>query len=90
MDEDLVRSRRTVHEMRTCKDEDEFQKQETPRDESDLFGMQLAATLSRFTYRQRALAKMRIAQVLFEVEFPSDACYQSAATIQQTNGADNE
>lgn len=40
------------------------------QDEEELFVLHVAATLRRFTNRQKAIAKLRIQQVLVEVEFP--------------------
>ena len=42
------------------------------QDEDQMFGLQVAATLRRLTNRQKADAKLRIQQVLLEVEFPND------------------
>ena len=42
------------------------------QDEDQLFGLQVAATLRRLTNRQKADAKLKIQQVLLEVEFPND------------------
>ena len=41
-------------------------------DEEGHFGKQVAASLRRYTPRQRAIAKLRIQQVLTEVEFPPE------------------
>ena len=40
-------------------------------DEDGLFARQIAATLRRFTYQQKAVAKVRIQQVLMDIEFGS-------------------
>ena len=39
-------------------------------DEEELFGQAIADTLCRFNLRQRAVAKLRIQNVLMEIEFP--------------------
>ena len=39
-------------------------------DEEELFGQAIAATLRRFNLCQRAMAKLRIENVLMEIEFP--------------------
>ena len=41
-------------------------------DEDELLGRQVAATLRRFTKRQKAVAKLRIHSVLLAVEFPEE------------------
>ena len=41
-------------------------------DEETHFGLQVAATIRRFNPRQKALAKLRIEQVLVDVEFPPE------------------
>ena len=46
------------------------------QDEDDLFGKQIAATLRRLTYRQKAHAKMRIQGVLLDVEFSAEELTQ--------------
>ena len=38
-------------------------------DEDDLFGQSIAATLKKFNAQQKALVKMRIQQLLYEVQF---------------------
>ena len=40
-------------------------------DEDELYGRQVAATIRRFTNREKALAKLRIQQVLLDIEFPA-------------------
>ena len=42
-------------------------------DEDGLFGRQLAATLRRFPSHHKAAAKLRIQQVLLDIEFGSDS-----------------
>ena len=44
-------------------------------DEEGHFGQQIAATLRRFTPRQKALAKLQIEQVLFSVKFPPEETF---------------
>ena len=46
------------------------QKQE--EDDDQLFGRQIAITLHRLTTKQKAIAKLRIQQVLIDVEFPEE------------------
>ena len=41
----------------------------TSPDEDDLFGQSVAATLKNLSPRQKALAKMRMQQLLYEVQF---------------------
>lgn len=41
--------------------------------EEELFGKTVAATLRRFSLRQRAVAKMRIQTMLLDIEFPDEA-----------------
>ena len=41
-------------------------------DEEGHFGQQVAATLRRFIPRQRAISKLRIQQVLTDIEFASE------------------
>lgn len=45
-------------------------KQPRALDEEELFGMHIAAVLRRLTNRQKAMARLRIQQVLTDVEFP--------------------
>lgn len=45
-------------------------KQPRVLDEEELFGMHIAAILRRLTNRQKAMARLRIQQVLTDVEFP--------------------
>lgn len=41
-------------------------------DEEGYFGQVIAATIRRLTPRQKAMAKLRIQQVLTDIEFPPD------------------
>ena len=41
-------------------------------DEDELFGQTIAATLCRFSYRQKAHAKLRIQSLLLDIEFPDE------------------
>ena len=49
----------------------------TEEDEDGLFGRQLAATLRRFPSHQKAIAKLRIQQLLMDIEFGSDMSYDT-------------
>ena len=46
--------------------------QNQEEDEDQLFGRHIAVTLCRLTSRQKAMAKLRIQQVLIDVEFPEE------------------
>ena len=41
-------------------------------DEDELFGRSIAATLRRFSYRQKAHAKLKIQSLLLGIEFPDE------------------
>ena len=56
--------------LRSLKDIEEKQAQRQD-DEDELYGRQVAATIRRFTNREKALAKLRIQQVLLDIEFPA-------------------
>jgi hypothetical protein len=60
----IIQSLKSIEENRHAL----AQKQED--DEDQLFGRQVAITLHRFTSRQKAMAKLRMQQVLIDVEFP--------------------
>ena len=49
----------------------------TAEDEDGLFGWQLAATLRRFPSHQKAAAKLRIQQILMDIEFGTDTSYEA-------------
>ena len=49
----------------------EFRKQKQQKDEESLYADHIAAVLHRFNPRQKALARVQIDQVLFNIEFPS-------------------
>lgn len=53
-------------------------------DEEGHYGEQIAATLRRFTVRQKALAKMKIQELLFNIEFDSEHSTPTPA-ISYTN-----
>ena len=56
-------------------------KQKRQLDEETHFGLQVAETLRRFSSKQKALAKLQIDQVLFNVEFPPEQPYYPPPTI---------
>ena len=41
-------------------------------DEEELFGRHITAVLRRFPARQKATAKLKIEQILVDIEFPED------------------
>ena len=73
VDDALLLLSKAALERRLMKDRREAEK---PRNPETNYGLEVAETLNRFTLRQRSLAKLRIQQVLFEIEFPSDVCMQ--------------
>ena len=76
VDDALLLLSKTTLERRLSKDKREAEKQAVPRNPETNYGLEVAETLNRFTTRQRSLAKLRIQQVLFEIEFPNDVCMQ--------------
>ena len=46
------------------------ERQQRSLDEEELFGSHIAAILRRFSKKQKAIAKLRIQEVLVDVEFP--------------------
>jgi hypothetical protein len=62
VDELLVKSLHSLQESKKAKIDDE----------EGHYGEQIAATLRRFTPRQKALAKMKIQELLFNIEFESE------------------
>ena len=61
IDELLVKSLTTLQDNKMSKTEE--------CDEDGYFGQQIAATLRRFTPRQKAIAKLRMQQILVDTEF---------------------
>ena len=59
-EEYIIRSLKSIENRRT---------QRQDEDEDQLFGRQIATTLHRLTSRQKATAKLRIQQILIDVEF---------------------
>ena len=49
----------------------------TAKDEDGLFGRQLAASLHRFPSHQKAAAKLKIQQILVDIEFGTDMSYEA-------------
>ena len=66
IDECIIQSLKSIEENRRAL----AQKQE--EDDDQLFGRQIAITLHRLTTKQKAIAKLRIQQVLIDVEFPEE------------------
>lgn len=71
VDDALLLLLKTALERRLLKDKREAEKQAVPQNPETNYGLEVAETLNRFTPRQRSLAKLRIQQVLFEIEFPN-------------------
>lgn len=65
VDELLIRSLSTLQDRAV-------QKETKETDAEYLYGQMVCATLQRFNPRQRAAAKLRIQQLLNEIEFPPD------------------
>ena len=76
MDELLVKSLQSLQENKKAKRD---------VDEEGHYGEQIAATLRRFTVRQKALAKMKIQEVLFNVEFNSEPTPPNSYANQTMN-----
>ena len=87
VDDALLLLSKTALERRLLKDKKEAEKQALPRNPETNYGLEVAETLNRFTPRQRSLAKLRIQQILFEIEFPSDVCVQPSLDMsyEQSN-----
>ena len=47
-------------------------KPETEKSDEEMFALNIVPALKRMTNQQRALAKLRIQQVLYEIEFDTD------------------
>ena len=73
VDEALVQLSKSAVQRRQLKEKREAEKQAVVRNLEINYGLEVAETLNRLTVRQRALAKLKIQQLLFEIEFPSDA-----------------
>ena len=56
----------------------------TEEDEDGLFGRQLAATLRRFPSHQKAVAKLRIQQLLMDIEFGPEVFYNATPSSYST------
>ena len=65
MDEAIIRSLKQLEERR----EKKAQQKNDILDEEDLFGRQVSSVLRRLPDRQRALAKIKVQQLLFDIEF---------------------
>ena len=70
VDEALIQLSKSTIERRKQKEKKEAEKQ--ARNPEINYGLDVAETLNRFTPRQRALVKLKIQQLLFETEFPSE------------------
>lgn len=73
VDDALLLLSRSAIERQIMQDKKEAEKNAPPPNPETNYGLEIAETLHRFTPRQRALAKLRIQQVLLEVEFPDEA-----------------
>ena len=74
VDDVILGTLKSLQERRRGKDQQQC-------DEEGHFGQQIAATLRRFTPRQKALAKLQIEQVLFSVEFPPEETFYPPAPM---------
>lgn len=66
MDEMIVRTLRGIEERRQEK------RTQQVEDEAELFGRLVASTLRRLSARQQAMAKLKIQQLLIDIEFPDE------------------
>ena len=73
VDDAIIQTLKSIQERNA--QQDEVDKQAQILDEEAHFGNQVAATLCRFTTRQKAIAKLQIDQVLVNVEFPPEPNY---------------
>ena len=64
MDEAILKTLQKMEERRA--------RRQDQVDEEQLFGQHVAAVLRRLTGRQKATARLRIEQVLIDVEFPEE------------------
>ena len=71
-----VRRRKRKYDDLMLKNLKELEKKSARMEDEEVFGKQIAATLRRLTYHQKAQAKMRIHSVLFNVEFPEEGITQ--------------
>lgn len=58
--------------IRHLQDKAQARKTRQQQDEDDHFGHHVAGVIKRLPYRMKALARLRIEQVLMEVEFPPE------------------
>ena len=63
---------KSLLESREKRDLREKAKEMGKRNPNVYYGLEIAETLSKFISRQRAMAKAKIHQVLFEIEFPQE------------------
>ena len=72
VDEAVLQLSKSFVERQKQKERREAEKRsEVRRNPEGNYGMEVAQTLNRFNPHQRALAKMKIQQLLFEIEFPN-------------------
>ena len=72
----IIQLTKSVVERRNKKERREPENDETRNPEYH-YAIEVAKTLSRLTPRNRSLAKMKIQQILFELEFPADTMQSS-------------
>lgn len=70
--------------LKCLKHFDEKQPQQRVLDEEELFGMHIAAVLRRLTNRQKAMARLKIQQVLTDVEFPETSLLPNVHDTSQS------
>ena len=69
IDDALLALTRNAQERRLMRERKEAEK----RNPETHYGLEIAETLNRFTPYQKALAKLKIQQVLLEIEFPNSS-----------------
>ena len=69
VDDALLALARNAQERRLMRERKEAEK----RNPETNYGLEIAETLNRFTPYQKALAKLKIQQVLLEIEFPNSS-----------------
>ena len=68
----IIQSLKGIQERWPQKETQEEERKSLMNDEEGYFGMQVAATLRRLTSRQKAIAKLRIDQILVDVDCPAE------------------
>lgn len=83
VDEAILQGFRESRDRRAIREKITAEKQAAQKNPESHYGLEIAERLNKMNPRQKAIAKLRIQQVLLEVEFPSESYPQQPMPLSR-------